>query len=120
MRRFRWLGAALATVLVAAAIAAPTSSGGGAGSIAVSASLAGCGGSGGAVTCNIAVSFSSLPKADHYTATVTGPDGRIQGFGRVGPGSATLPVAYSGNGHYVVTISAWSASTRVGRASSSG
>jgi hypothetical protein len=108
----------IAAVLVAAAVAAPTVSGGGPGSIAVSASLASCDRSGGGTTCQIAVSFSSLPGAAHYTATVTRPDGTTQGFGSVGPGSATLPVGYTGNGHYVVTVSAWSGAKRLGRSSS--
>jgi hypothetical protein len=117
-RRLRWLGASVAALLAAGALAAPAVFGGGPGSIAVSASLAGCERLGGEVTCQVAVSFSSLGGADYYTATVTRPDGGAQDFGRVGPGSATLPVSYAGNGRYVVTISAWGETKRLGSASS--
>lgn len=117
-RRLRWIGGSIAVLLAAAAVAAPTVSGGGPGSISVAASLAGCDRSGGGITCQIGVSFSSLPGADHYTATVTRPDGSTQAFGHVGSGSATLPVTYTGNGHYVVTISAWGGAERLGQASS--
>jgi hypothetical protein len=118
-RRLRWLGASVAALLVSAAATAPAVFGGGAGSIAVSASLAGCERSGDRTTCLVAVSFSSLSGADYYTAKVTRPDGSTQGFGHVGPGFATLPVAYTGSGRYVVTISAWgSGAKRLGAASS--
>lgn len=117
-RRLRWIGGSVAALLAAAAVAAPTVSGGGPGSISVTASLAGCDRSDGGITCRIGVSFSSLPGADHYTATVTRPDGSTQAFGHVGPGSATLPVTYTRNGHYVVTISAWGSAKRLGQASS--
>lgn len=108
----------MAVLLAATAVAAPTVLGGGPGSISVSTSLAGCDRSGEGITCGIAVSFSSLPGADHYTATVTRPDGSTQEFGRVGQGSATLPVTYTGNGQYVVTISAWGGAERLGKSSS--
>jgi hypothetical protein len=117
-RRRRWLLGSIAAVLVAGAVAAPAVSGGGPGSIAVSASLAGCDRSGTGITCQVAVSFSPLPRAAYYSATVTRPDGATQAFGRVGPGSATLPVTYTRNGHYLVTISAWSGANRLGRSSS--
>jgi hypothetical protein len=117
-RRLRWLAGSVVALLAAAAVAAPSVLGGGPGSISVSASLAGCERSAGSINCQIAVSFSSLRGASHYTATVTRPDGSVQELGQVGPGAATLPVTYTHNGEYVVTISAWGSGKRVASASS--
>jgi hypothetical protein len=76
--------------------------------MSVSASVTGCrgGASAGGITCDIYVSFSSVSGATSYTAEVAGPGGGPQSFS-VGSGSATLPVGYTGNGQYVVTIKAW-------------
>jgi hypothetical protein len=76
--------------------------------LSVSADVVGCHGSPAArsVVCNIYVSFSSISGARSYTAEVTGPGGGVQTFG-VGAGSATLPVGYTGNGTYTVTIKAY-------------
>jgi hypothetical protein len=76
--------------------------------MSVSASVTGCrgGAAAGGITCEIYVSFSSVAGATSYTAEVISPGGGAQQFS-VGSGSATLPVAYSGNGEYVVTVKAW-------------
>jgi hypothetical protein len=77
-------------------------------SLSVSADVSGCHGSpaAGTVVCDIYVSFSSISGARSYTAEVSRPGGGVQTFG-VSGGSASLPVGYTGNGHYVVTIKAW-------------
>jgi hypothetical protein len=74
----------------------------------VSADVSGCHGSpaAGTVVCDVYVSFSSISGARSYTAEVSRPGGGVQTFG-VSGGSASLPVGYTGNGHYVVTIKAW-------------
>ena len=76
--------------------------------LSVSADVTGCHGSpaAGTVVCNLYVSFSSVSGATSYTAEVTRPGGGVQTFD-VGRGSATLPVTYTGNGEYVVTIKAY-------------
>jgi hypothetical protein len=74
----------------------------------VSADVAGCHGSpaAGTVVCDVYVSFSSISGARYYTAEVSRPGGGVQTFDVAG-GSATLPVGYTGNGTYVVTIKAY-------------
>jgi hypothetical protein len=74
----------------------------------VSADVTGCHGSpaAGTAVCDIYVSFSSISAARSYTAEVSRPGGSVQSFD-VSGGSATLPVGYTGNGQYVVTIKAW-------------
>ena len=76
--------------------------------LSVSADVTGCHGSpaAGTVACDIYVSFSSISGARSYTAEVSRPGGGVQTF-NVGGGSATLPVGYTGNGTYVVTIKAY-------------
>ena len=76
--------------------------------LSVSADVVGCHGSprAGTVVCDVYVSFSSVSGATSYTADVARPGGGVQSFD-VGAGSATLPVGYTGNGDYVVTIKAW-------------
>jgi hypothetical protein len=76
--------------------------------LSVSADVTGCRGGAavGGITCDIYVSFSSVSGATSYTAEVTRPGGGVQTF-NVGGGSATLPVGYTGNGEYVVTIKAY-------------
>jgi hypothetical protein len=74
----------------------------------VSASLGGCGRSGDGISCRIDVAYGSLPLASHYTAVVARPNGTTQDFGRVPEGDISLPVTYTGDGTYTVTITAWS------------
>jgi hypothetical protein len=76
--------------------------------LSVSADVVGCHGSprAGTVVCDFYVSFSSVSGATSYTAEVTQPGSGVQTFD-VGAGSATLPVGYTGNGEYVVTIKAY-------------
>jgi hypothetical protein len=95
--------ASLAALIPAAASAQPQPVG-----LSVSADVGGCRGSpaAGTVVCDIYVSFSSISGAQSYTAEVSGPGGGVQTFG-VGGGSATLPVGYTGNGTYVVTVKAY-------------
>jgi hypothetical protein len=95
--------ASLAALIPAAASAQPQPAG-----LSVSADVSGCHGSpaAGTVVCDIYVSFSSISGARSYTAEVTRPGGGVQTFG-VSGGSATLPVGYTGNGTYVVTIKAY-------------
>jgi hypothetical protein len=95
--------ASLAALIPAAASAQPQPVG-----LSVSADVTGCRGSpaAGSVVCDIYVSFSSISGARSYTAEVTRPGGGVQTFS-VGGGSASLPVAYTGNGTYVVTIKAY-------------
>jgi hypothetical protein len=99
------LGAAasLAVLLPATAAAQQDPAG-----LRVSADVTGCHGSpaAGTVVCNIYVSFSSISGASSYTAEVARPGGGVQTF-EVGRGSATLPVGYTGNGTYTVTIKAY-------------
>jgi hypothetical protein len=95
--------ASLAALIPAAASAQPQPVG-----LSVSADVTGCRGSpaAGSVVCDIYVSFSSISGARSYTAEVTRPGGGVQTFS-VGGGSASLPVGYTGNGTYVVTIKAY-------------
>ena len=76
--------------------------------LSVSASVSGCSGSpaAGTVVCSIDVSFSSINGARSYTAEVTRPGGGLQTFD-VSGGAASLPVGYTGNGTYTVTIKAY-------------
>jgi hypothetical protein len=76
--------------------------------LSVTADVTGCHGSpaAGSVVCDLYVSFSSISGARSYTAEVTPPGGGVQTFDVAG-GSATLPVAYTGNGTYAVTVKAW-------------
>lgn len=83
------------------------SAGDGSGSLAVSASLAGCGLAGGAIVCEIEAGFNSISGADSYTASVTLADASVRSFGTVSPGGASLYVPYVGAGIYRVEITAW-------------
>jgi hypothetical protein len=100
--------AALAAVASLAAIAPAAAAQQDTVGLSVSADVTGCHGSpaAGTVVCEIYVSFSSVSGARSYTAEVSGPGGGVQTFD-VGSGSATLPVGYTGNGTYVVTIKAY-------------
>ena len=101
-------------VAIAAVVALTLSAPAGASALAepvaltVSADVTGCQGSySSGITCNFAVSFGSVSGAQYYTAEVARPDGSTQSLGKVGPGAASLPATYTGNGEYVVTIKAW-------------
>jgi hypothetical protein len=104
-------------IVLAVAIPAGTASGG---SISVQASVAGCKpASDGAVACQIDASFTGVGGADHYTASVTRPDGVTQSFGTVPAGSASVWPTYSGDGVYTVTITAWDDGRNVQRGTAS-
>jgi hypothetical protein len=79
--------------------------------MSVSAALGGCGVASDQVYCSIDVTFSGVPGADYYTASVTRADGSVQGFGQVATGSsgggASLWVPYVGAGTYGVRVSAY-------------
>ena len=79
--------------------------------LAVSASLGGCGVAPEQVYCSIDVTFSGVPGADYYTASVTLADGSVQGAGQVATGAsgggASLYVPYVGAGTYTVQVSAY-------------
>ena len=84
----------------------PAASSPAAGTITVSPTLTGCEGSGGSVSCHLSVSFGSVAGANHYTASVRGPDGVVHDLGTVSsPAGITVP--FAGNGTYTVTINAW-------------
>ena len=81
-------------------------------SLDVQASLGGCGIADSAISCRIDIAFGSVPDAEYYTASVTGPDGSVVELGTVasggdGGGSTSASVPFSGNGEYTVTVSAW-------------
>src|SRR4051794_9221080 len=73
-------------------------------SISVSASLDSCGVLDDGIVCELEVSFSTVPNADSYTATVTRADGSVVDYGSVGPGGSTIYVPYVGAGNYSVKI----------------
>lgn len=92
--------------MLAAIALSPAASAPAAGTITVTPTLTGCGGSGGSISCHLNVSFGSLPGADHYTASVRGPDGVVRDLGTVSS-PAVVTVPFAGNGTYTVTINAW-------------
>jgi hypothetical protein len=84
--------------------------GDGAASLDVQASLGGCGVADAAISCRIDVAFSPIPDAEYYTASVTAPDGSVLELGTIagGEGGGTsTSVPFSGNGEYVVSVTAW-------------
>ena len=95
--------ASLAALVPAAASAKQQPAG-----LSVTADVSGCHGSpaAGSVVCDISVSFSSISGARSYVAEVSRPGGSVQSF-PVRGGYATLPVGYTGNGTYVVTVKAF-------------
>ncbi len=76
-------------------------------SIQVAASLDGCGTAGANLVCEISASWSEVPGATRYTASVTSIDGSVVDLGEVGGGSGTFSVPYVGNGTYTVTVLAY-------------
>ncbi len=76
-------------------------------SIAVSASLDTCGVLEVDIVCKINVSFSPVPGATSYSASVTAADGAVTDHGSIGAGGATLFVPYAGDGAYSVRIVAY-------------
>ena len=77
------------------------------GSLNASASLDSCGIFEQQIVCKVNVSFSQIPGADRYAASVTAPDGSVADYGDVGAGGAGLWVPYAGDGNYTVTVQAW-------------
>jgi hypothetical protein len=101
-----------AVILAALALAVPLPAlaltGGSGPGLSVSASLEGCGVSGGGISCGINASWSEVEGARYYTVSVTAPDGSVTDFGNVGGGGGTtLWVPYTGNGTYTVSVSAY-------------
>jgi hypothetical protein len=83
--------------------------GDGAASLDVQASLGSCGIADAAISCRIDVAFSPIPDAEYYTASVTAPDGSVLELGTIAGegGGASTSVPFSGNGEYVVSVTAW-------------
>jgi hypothetical protein len=82
----------------------------GAASLDVQAWLGGCGVADAAISCRIDIAFRPIPDAEYYTASVTAPDGSVLELGTIigGEGGGTsASVPFSGNGEYVVTVTAW-------------
>jgi len=75
--------------------------------LGVSASLDSCGVLETQIVCTLAVSYSTLPNATSYTASVTSPDGSVTDFGSVPAGGTSLTVPYAGNGTYGVRVTAY-------------
>ena len=75
--------------------------------ISVSASLDTCGVLAVDIVCKINVSFSPVPGATSYSASVTAADGSVTDHGSVGAEAATLFVPYAGDGGYSVRIVAY-------------
>jgi 2-oxoglutarate dehydrogenase E2 component (dihydrolipoamide succinyltransferase) len=75
--------------------------------LAVAASLAGCGLADAQVVCEISFTFDSVPGATSYTASVTSPDGSVSDVGAVGPGGGSAFVPYTGSGYYSVRVNAY-------------
>jgi hypothetical protein len=100
-----------AVILAALALAVPLPAlaltGGSGPGLSVSASLEGCGVSGGGISCGINAGWSEVEGAQYYTVSVTAPDGSVTDFGNVGGGGTTLWVPYTGNGTYTVSVSAY-------------
>jgi hypothetical protein len=63
------------------------------------------------IVCELEASWSGVPGAEYYTASVTSPDGSVRDFGRIEGteegASASLSVPYVGSGTYSVTVSAY-------------
>ena len=76
-------------------------------SIAVDASLQGCGLMDSRIVCTIDASWSAVDGADRYTATVAAPDGSVTDAGEVGAGGTSIWVPYVGDGTYSVRVSAY-------------
>jgi len=112
MTRKRWLGLLVAALLVPLPAFALSGGSAGAAALDVSVSNAGCGiGGGSSVVCRLQVSFNAIDGASSYTASVAGPDGSVVDYGAIGAGGATIPVPYTGNGTYSVSVSAWGKDT---------
>lgn len=110
MRRRAFLYAALALAVPLPALALSGDDGGSGTeqvSISVSASLDGCGTAADTIVCKIDASWSDVPGAERYTASVTRADGSVVDFGEVGAGGSSFWVPYVGNGSYTVTVSAY-------------
>jgi hypothetical protein len=75
--------------------------------LAVSSSLGSCGVIDTGVSCQINVSFNSLPNATSYTATITSPDGSVTDLGGVSPSGTSAWVPYVGAGTYSVAVTAY-------------
>ncbi|MFL5870205.1 MAG: hypothetical protein ACJ75R_03935 [Solirubrobacterales bacterium] len=73
----------------------------------VSTSLDSCGLADTEIVCKLDVSYSSVPGASSYTATVTAADGSVIDYGSVGVGSTSVFVPYTGPGSYSVRITAY-------------
>lgn len=106
-RRRTLLLALLAIAVPLPALAAEGSLTASPASLGVSTSLGSCGLAGSEIVCALKVSYSSLPGATSYSATVTRADGSVVDYGEVGAGGTTLWVPYVGSGTYSVRITAY-------------
>ena len=75
--------------------------------LAVSSSLGSCGVIDTGISCQINISFNSLPNATSYTASITSPDGSVTDLGGVGPSGTSAWVPYVGAGTYAVQVTAY-------------
>jgi hypothetical protein len=103
-RALLYAALALAVPLPALAITGAQSD---AASLDVSAGLDNCGLVADQIVCKIDATWSEIPGADRYSASVTRADGSVVDYGDVGAGSASFWVPYVGNGTYTVEVSAW-------------
>jgi hypothetical protein len=103
-RALLYAALALAVPLPALAITGAESD---AASLEVSAGLDNCGLVADQIVCKIDATWSEIPGADRYSASVTRADGSVVDYGDVGAGSASFWVPYVGNGTYTVEVSAW-------------
>ena len=107
MRRRRIAGLALLALAVPPFALGGEEPPSGPAELSVSASLAGCGLVETAVVCQIDAGWSPLEGADHYTVSVTRPDGSVVDAGEVAGTGRSVFVPYVGPGNYAVEVAAW-------------
>jgi hypothetical protein len=107
MRRRRIAGLALLALAVPPFALGGEEPPSGPAELSVSASLAGCGLVETAIVCQIDTGWSALEGADHYTVSVTRPDGSVVDAGEVAGTGRSVFVPYVGPGNYAVEVAAW-------------
>ena len=107
MRRLRIAGLALLALAVPPFALGGEEAPSGPAELSVSASLGGCGLAKAAIVCEIDTSWSPLEGADHYTVSVTRPDGSVIDAGEVAGTGRSVFVPYVGPGTYAVEVAAW-------------
>jgi hypothetical protein len=75
--------------------------------LSVSASLAGCGLVDATIVCQIDAGWTPVEGAEHYTVSVTRPDGSVVDSGEAAGAGRSLFVPYVGPGTYAVEVAAW-------------